>query len=82
MDAHAYCNSAFSLALAGWIRVDVPNLKQSIGISKNSRYWPKQNCLMDQSSYRRRIRGIRDFRKPSRVPFLVAPRHTYEEDVT
>src|SRR5258706_8477039 len=26
-----------------------------------------------------RGRGIRDFRKPSRVPFLVAPRHTYEE---
>jgi len=35
---------------------------------------------MDQSSYRRRIRGVRDFRKPSRVPFPVAQGLTYEED--
>jgi hypothetical protein len=38
---------------------------------------------MDQSSYRRRIRGIRDYRKPSCVPFLVAPGRAYEgDDVT
>jgi hypothetical protein len=35
---------------------------------------------MDQSSYRGRIRGIRDFRKPSRLPFLIAPERIYEED--
>src|SRR5262245_35557985 len=82
MDAGARDNSSFPLALARWIRIDVLGGEQSVGSDKNSRYWPKQDRLMDQSPYRRRIRGIRDFRKPARVPLLVAPRCTSEDVMT
>src|SRR5262249_34347980 len=63
-----------------WIRINVLDVEQSAGTDKNSRYWPKQDRLMDQSSDSHRICGVRDFRKPSRVPLLVAPGTTNEED--
>jgi hypothetical protein len=80
MDAKAYCNSSFFVALARRIRIYVFDVEQSAETNKNSRCWPKQDRLMDQPSYRRRIRGLRDFRKPSRIPFLAAPERTFEEN--
>jgi hypothetical protein len=73
IDADGRCSSSFSLALARRIRIDVLDTEQSAGADENSRYWPKRDHLINQSCHRRRVRGSRDFRKPSSVPFLVAP---------